>query len=139
MNIFKKWKELKEEWIRDLNIDNILNLTFNYKRIEIKEPLILAGTIYIIKDSSYGLIFFVKKDNWKKYIGINRYYLSDSQGNDFPKNGLYKTDNLSKGIASCYKSSIPKELIEEMFDELIKYKDDIKESLEIAIKEEFYK
>ena len=31
------------------------------------------------------------------------------------------------------------ELIKEIEDELIKYKDDIKESLEIAIKEEFYK
>ena len=57
----------------------------------------------------------------------------------FPHDNLYKTDDLNKGIVSCYKSSIPKELIEEMFDELIKYKNDIKESFEIAIKEEFYK
>lgn len=87
----------------------------------------------------YGLIFFVKKDNWKKYIGVNRDCLGDSQGNDFSSDSLYKTDNLSKGMVSCCKSSIPKELIKETEDELIKYKDDIKESLEIAIKEEFYK
>ena len=136
MNIFKKWKEnIKRDWDKN----KVLYYSYKYRNVYIKTPLILAGTIYIIKDSSYGLIFFVKKDNWKKYIGINRDYLSDSQGNDFPKDGLYKTDNLSKGIASCYESSIPKELIDEMFDELIKYKDDIKESLEIAIKEEFYK
>lgn len=131
MNIFKKWKEnIKRYW----NKDEVLYYSYKYRNVYIKTPLILAGTIYIIKDSSYGLIFFVKKDNWKKYIGINRTYLSDS-----PKDSLYKTDNLSKGIVSCYESLIPKELIEEMFDELIKYKDDIKESLGIAIKEEFYK
>ena len=136
MNIFKKWKEnIKRDWDKN----GVLYYSYKYRNVYIKTPLILAGTIYIIKDSSYGLIFFVKKDNWKKYIGINRTYLSDSQGNDFPKDSLYKTDNLNKGIVSCYESSIPKELIEEMFNELIKYKDDIKESLEIAIKEEFYK
>ena len=136
MNIFKKWKEnIKREWDKN----GVLYYSYKYRNVYIKTPLILAGTIYIIKDSSYGLIFFVKKDNWKKYIGVNRDYISDSLGNDFPKDSLYKTDNLSKGIVSCYESSIPKELIEEMFDELIKYEDDIKESLEIAIKEEFYK
>lgn len=136
MNILKKWKEnIKRDWDKN----GVLYYSYKYKNVYIKTPLILAGTIYIIKDSSYGLIFFVKKDNWKKYIGVNRDYLSDSQGNDFPKDSLYKTDDLSKGIVSCYESSIPKELIEEMFDELIKYTDDIKESLEIAIKEEFYK
>lgn len=136
MNIFKKWKEnIKRDW----NKNEVLYHSYKYRNVYIKTPLILAGTIYIIKDSSYGLIFFVKKDNWKKYIGVNRTYLSDSQGNDFSRDSLYKTDNLNKGIVSCYESSIPKELIDEMFDELIKYKDDIKESLEIAIKEEFYK
>ena len=136
MNIFKKWKEnIKRDWDKN----GVLYYSYKYRNVYIKTPLILAETIYIIKDSSYGLIFFVKKDNWKKYIGVNRNYISDSQGNDFPKDSLYKTDNLSKGIVSCYESSIPKELIDEMFDELIKYKDDIRESLEIAIKEEFYK
>ena len=136
MNIFKKWKEnIKRDWDKN----GVLYYSYKYRNVYIKTPLILAGTIYIIKDSSYGLMFFVKKDNWKKYIGVNRDYLSNSLGNDFPKDSLYKTDNLSKEIVSCYESSIPKELIDEMFDELIKYKDDIKESLEIAIKEEFYK
>ena len=136
MNIFKKWKEnIKRNW----NKNDVLYYSYKYKNVYIKTPLILAGTIYIIKDSSYGLIFFVKKDSWKKYIGVNRTYLSDFLGNDFSSDSLYKSDDLNKGIVSCYESSIPKELIEEMFDELIKYKDDIKESLEIAIKEEFHK
>lgn len=139
MIIFKKWKEFKEKYKRHCDKYTVLDYTYDYKNVVIRTPHIIAGTIYIIKDSSYGLIFFVKKDNWKKYIGVNRNYLSDSQGNDFPKDSLYKTDNLSKRIVSCYESSIPKELIKETEDELIKYKDDIKESLEIAIKEEFYK
>lgn len=59
MNIFKKWKELKEKWIRWLNINYVLNLTFNYKRTEIKEPIII-NDIYIVKNND-DLIFFVKK------------------------------------------------------------------------------
>lgn len=139
MNIFKKWKEFKEKYKRHCDKYTVLDYTYDYKNVVIRTPHILAGTIYIIKDSSYGLIFFVKKDNWKKYIGVNRTYLSDSQGDNFSSDNLYKADDLNKGISYCYESSIPKELIEEMFDELIKYKDDIKESLEIEIKEEFYK
>ena len=53
----------------------------------------------------------LKKDNWKKHIGVNRDWLSDSQGNDFPHDHLYKTSDL-KNITSCYKSDIPKEMIE---------------------------
>ena len=136
MNIFKMWKELKEKWIRWSNIDDILNLTYNYKRIEIKEPIIVDN-IYIVKHND-DLMFFIKKDNWKKYIGVNRDWLEDSQGNDFPHDHLYKTSDL-KNITSCYKSDIPKEIIEEMHDELIKYKDDLKNILEDKKKEEFYK
>lgn len=135
MNFFKKWKELKEKWIRWSNIDDVLNLTYNYKRIEIKEPIIIDD-IYIAKHND-DLIFFVKKDNWKKYIGANRDWLEDSQGNDFSHDHLYKTSDL-KNITSCYKSDIPKEIIEEMHDELIKHKDDLKNILENIKKEEFY-
>jgi hypothetical protein len=135
MNIFKKWKELKEEWIRWSNIDDVLNLTYDYKRIEIKEPIIIDD-IYIVKHDD-GLIFFVKKDNWKKYIGVNRDWLEDSMGNDFSHDHLFKTSDL-KNITSCYKSDIPKEMIEEMENELMKNKDDLKNILECAKKEEFY-
>lgn len=135
MNIFKKWKELKEKWKRWSNVDDVLNLTFNYKKIEIKEPIIIDN-IYIIKHND-NLIFFVKKDNWKKHIGVNRDWLEDSQGNDFPHDNLYKISDL-KNITSCYESDVPKEMIKEMHDELIKYKDDLKNILEDKKKEEFY-
>lgn len=59
MNIFKKWKELKEKWIKRSNVDCVLNLTYNYKRIEIKEPIIIDD-VCIVKHNDY-LIFFVKK------------------------------------------------------------------------------
>ena len=136
MNIFKKWKELKEKWIRWSNIDNVLNLTYNYKRIEIKEPISI-NDIYIVKHND-DLIFFVKKDNWKKYIGPNRDWLEDSQGNDFSHDNLYKTSDL-KNIKSCHESDIPKEIIEEMYDKLIEHVDDLKNILENKKKEEFYK
>lgn len=112
-----------------------MNLTYNYKRIEIKEPIIIDD-IYIVKHND-DLIFFVKTNNWKKYIGVNRDWLSDLQGNDFPHDHLYKTSDL-KNIISCYKSDIPKEIIEEMHDELIKHKDDLKNIIEDKKKEEFY-
>lgn len=138
MNIFKVWKEVKKRYKRCCDKYTVLDYSYDYKNVDIRTPQILAGIIYIIKNSSYGLIFFVKKDNWKKYIGVNRDWLFDSQGNDFYQDHLYKSIDL-KEIKSCYESDIPKEMIEEMFDELIKYKYDIKESLEITIKEEFYK
>lgn len=136
MNIFKKWKELKEKWIRWSNIDNILNLTYNYKNIEIEKPIII-GNIYIVKDKN-DLIFFVRKDNWKKYIGINRDWLEDSQGNDFSHDNLYKTSDL-KNIKFCHESDVPKEIIEEMYDKLIEHIDALKNILEDKKKEEFYK
>ena len=136
MNIFKKWKELKEKWIKRSNVDYVLNLTYNYKRIEIKEPIIIDD-IYIVKHNDY-LIFFVKKSNWKKYIGVNRDWLEESQGNDFSHDHLYKTSDL-KNITFCYKSDIPKEIIEEMHDKLIEHTDDLKNILENKKKEEFYK
>lgn len=136
MNIFKKWKELKEKWKRHSNVYDILNFTYDYERIEINNPIIIDD-ICIVKHNN-DLIFFVKKDNWKKYIGINRDWLSDSQGNDFSCDHLYKTSDL-KNIIFCYKSDVPKEIIEEMYDELIKHKDDLKNILEDKKKEEFYK
>lgn len=136
MNIFKKWKELKEKWIRWSNINDVLNLTYDYKRTEIEE-LIIIDDIYIVKNKD-DLIFFVKKFNWKKYIGINRDWLEDSQGNDFSQDHLYKTSDL-ENIKSCYKSDVPKEMIEEMYDKLIEHVDDLKNILENKKKEEFYK
>lgn len=101
MNIFKKWKELKEKWKRYSDIHDVLNLTFNCKRIEIKEPIIIDD-IYIVKHND-DLIFFVKKDNWKKYIGMNRDWLEDSQGNNFSHNHLYKTSDLKNILESAKK------------------------------------
>jgi hypothetical protein len=54
----------------------------------------------------------LKKIIGKKYIGVNRDWLEDSQGNDFSHDNLYKTSDL-KNITSCYKSDVPKEIIEE--------------------------
>lgn len=136
MNLFRKWREYKKQWINHCTICGILNLTYDYKNIELGSP-IQVNNIYILKKKN-DLIFFVKKDNWKKYIGINRDWFTDSWGNDFSNDHLYKSTDLKK-IKKCYESDIPKELIEETFDELIKYKDDLKSILEDKKKEEFYK
>ncbi len=135
MKFFRKWKEYKERLIKRSKIYDILNLTYDYKNIELGSP-IQVNNIYILKKKN-DLMFFVKKDNWKKYIGMNRDWLTDSWGNDFSNDHLYKSTDLKK-IKRCYESDVPKELIEEMFDELIKYKDDLKNILEDKKKEEFY-
>lgn len=129
VNIFKKWK-------KHCTSCDILNLTYDYKNIELGSS-IQVNNIYILKKKN-DLIFFVKKDNWKKYIGVNRDWLTDLYGKAFSNNCLYKSTDLKK-IKRCYESDIPKELIEETFDELIKYKDDLKSILEDKKKEEFYK
>lgn len=126
MYIFDDLKELNRQWKRWLNIKDILKLTRTYRKIEIKEPIIIDD-IYII-EYCYRLVFFVKKDNWKKYIGVS--LDEDSYYN------LYKTSDL-KNIEYCFKSDIPKNLIHEIYDELIKHMDDLKNILEDKKKEEF--
>ena len=136
MYLFKKWREYKKQWIKHYTICSVLNLTYDYKNIELNSS-IQVNNIHILKKKN-DLIFFVKKNNWKKYIGVNRDWLTDLCGNDFSNDHLYKSIDLKK-IKRCYESDIPKELIEETFDELIKYKDDLKSILEDKKKEEFYK
>ncbi len=135
MNLFRKWKEHKEQWIRYCKIYDVLNLTDDYKNVEFDN--IIYENIYIVKRND-DLIFFVKKDNWKKYIGMNRNWLTDSQDGSFSHDHLYKSVDLKK-IIDCYESDIPKELLNEVFDELIKYKNELKNILENKKKEEFYK
>ncbi len=74
------------------------------------------------------MVFFVKKDNWKKYIGVSL--------NEVSYYNLYKTSDL-KNIEYCCKSDIPENLIHEMYDELIKHMDDLKNTFENKKKEEF--
>lgn len=126
MYIFDDLKELNRQWKRWLNIKDILKLTRTYRKIEIKEPIVIDD-IYII-NYCYSLVFFVKKDNWKKYIGVS--LNEDSYYN------LYKTSDL-KNIEYCCKSDIPENLIHEMYDELIKHMNDLKNIFENKKKEEF--
>lgn len=126
MYIFDDLKELNRQWKRWLNIKDILKLTRTYRKIEIKEPIVIDD-IYII-NYCYSLVFFVKKDNWKKYIGVSL--------NEVSYYNLYKTSDL-KNIKHCCKSDIPENLIHEMYDELIKHMDDLKNTFENKKKEEF--
>lgn len=126
MYIFDDLKELNRQWKRWLNIKDILKLTRTYRKIEIKEPIVIDD-IYII-NYCYSLVFFVKKDNWKKYIGVSL--------NEVSYYNLYKTSDL-KNIEYCCKSDIPENLIHEMYDELIKHMDDLKNTFENKKKEEF--
>lgn len=126
MYIFDDLKELNRQWKRWLNIEDVLKLTHTYRKIEIKEPIVIDD-IYII-NYCYSLVFFVKKDNWKKYIGVRL--------NEDACYNLYKSSDL-KNIEYCCKSDIPKNLINEMYDELIKHLDDLKNILENKKKEEF--
>ena len=126
MNIFKKLiKNIKRDW----DISEICYYAEIYREIEIKEPIKIKDNIYAVKYSN-DLLFFVKESNWKKYIGIKRVFLESSS-----YDGFYKSNDL-KHIIDC--KNIPSEMIEEMYDELIMHKDEIKNILENKKKEEFY-
>lgn len=135
MNIIKK---LINFYKYNRNQEEVLDLTYRYRNIELKSFHILAGTIYIFKDNKDRLMFFVKKPGWKKCLGVRRDYV---EGLTCPvsKTYFYKSDCKFKDIESVDTDIVPEELIKQMFDELIKYKDDIHESLDIAIRDEFYK
>lgn len=123
MYIFDDLKELNRQWKRWLNIKDVLKLTHTYRKIEIKEPIVIDD-IYII-NYCCSLVFFVKKDNWKKYIGVR--LNEDACYNLYADScyNLYKSSDL-KNIEYCCKSDIPKNLINEMYVELIKHLDDLK-------------
>lgn len=135
MNIIKK---LIDFYKYNRNREEVLDLIYRYRNIELKSFHILAGTIYILKDNKYRLMFFVKKQGWKKCLGVRRDYVEGLTG-VVSKTYFYKSDCKFKDIESVDTDIVPEELIKQMFDELIKYKDDIHESLDIAIRDEFYK
>lgn len=126
MNIFKKLiKNIKRDW----DISEICYYAEIYREIEIKEPIKIKDNIYAVKYSN-DLLFFVKESNWKKYIGIKRVFLESSSYDVY-----YKSNDL-KHIIDC--KNIPSEMIEEMYDELIMHKDEIKNIFENKKKAEFY-
>ena len=127
MSLFKRWKE---NFIRNININEVLYYAKEYREIEIEKPIKVNEEIYIVKYAS-DLIFFMKKSNWKKYIGVRKVYLEDSAYDAY-----YKSDDL-KDITNC--NDIPSEMTEEMYDELVKYKDEIHSLLGKTKHEEFYK
>ena len=95
--------------------------------------------LFHLKRWNLPCLVYVKKDNWKKYIGVNRERCCDVEGNNFFSDHLYKTSDL-KNIIEIYKySDVPKELIKETHDELFEHIDDLKNILENKKKEEFYK
>ena len=73
----------------------------------------------------------VKKSNWKKYISIKRDFHGGINYDTY-----YKSNDL-RDIINC--KDIPSEMIEEMYEELIMHRDEIKNILENKKKEEFYK
>jgi hypothetical protein len=128
MNIFKKCVEnIKRDW----NISEVFYYAKIYDEVEIenKKPIKINDKVYVVRYSD-DLIFFVKEANWKKYIGVKRIYLEDSQYDIY-----YKSSDL-KNIKNC--RDIPIEMIEIMYDELIKYKNDINSALQVIKNEEFY-
>ena len=126
MNIFKKLiKNVKRDW----DISEICYYAEIYREIEIKEPIKIKDNIYVVKYCD-DLLFFVKESNWKKYIGVKRVFLESSSYDVY-----YKSNDL-KHIINC--KNIPSEMIEEMYDELIMHRDEIKNILEDKKNEEFY-
>ena len=76
-------------------------------------------------------VLFVRMPDWRKYLGVKRDWEVDSSGCEFPIDTYYKGNNITHDI--------PRDLIEEMYDELIRHKDEIKEYLEYKLKAEYFK
>lgn len=141
MWLTEKWKKFRETLKRNKEIYSIYNLTSDYNFIPLNKLSQITDTIFITKHNN-DLILLVKKTNWNKYMGIHRTWLCDSQGNDFTHDNLYEAifiegRKISMGIS--YPSRVPKEIINEMYDELIKNKTVIIDFLKQKVKEIYYK
>jgi len=138
--LIDEFKNMKDRIKRYTDKESVLDLTYNYNHVYLDKVYSISDTVSVEKNKN-DLILFVKKPNWKKCIGIHRDYLSDSQGNDFPTDSLYKgtITEYSTSVQFVYGYNVPNKLVTEMFDELIRYKNDIEEFLKQKIKEEYYK
>ena len=141
------WKNFKNQIIRNENIRKLLNMTDYYNnKVSIKDKMLNIPTtdIYLIKKDDI-LIFAVKKDDWKKYIGIHRTWLMDMSGNEFSNDTFFKIQYYTNAkdkefytVIPTNKKDIPTDLIESMYDELIENIMLIRIELEKLIHEEFY-
>lgn len=141
MWLTEKWKKFRKTLKRNKEIYSIYNLTSDYNFIPLNKLSQITDTIFITKHNN-DLILLVKKPNWKKYMGIHRTWLCDSQGNDFTNDNLYEAvfiDGRKVSMEISYPSRVPKEVITEMYDELIKNKTVIIDFFKQTVKEIYYK
>lgn len=126
-NRIRQWKaDIK----RNCDKAEILGLTYKYRTVELLGEEKVTANIKAanINDS---LVLLVRMPDWRKYLGVRREWEVDSSGCEFPIDTYYKDKNTAHDI--------PQQLIEEMFDELIEHKDEIKEYLEYKLKAEYFK
>lgn len=130
----EKWKSFKESIIRENKIFDVLYLMKKYNNVKFEELIQINNSdCYIIKRCDF-LYFAVKKPNWKNYVGIHRSFYDDLSQDTYC---TIDFNNLKFDIK--FKEDIPKEVINELYDELIKNSDSIQQELELIIKKEYYK
>lgn len=129
--LFEKFRKEKQRR-RDLN--EILSMTELYGTIQ--HEIIKAGDVYIYKHGDRQIIF-VKKDGWKKYVGIGRIRVSDSQGGYFVFDDFYESKYL-KGALGRIDESIPEEIRKAVVDTLIENKQEITEAFNRLYRDEWY-
>lgn len=136
MKLIEKIKKFKK-YMQDKNIlYDVLYLTYEYRNIEMDKFVQITDTnIYIIKNGD-NVILAVKKPNWKKYIGVSKIWLDDSQGGCFCIHYYKITDN---NIEYTCIDNIPYEMINEMQNEFINNAEEIKKTFETLKYVEYYK
>ena len=129
--LFEKFRKEKQRR-RDLN--EILSMTDLYGTIQ--HEVIKAGDVYIYKHDDRQIIF-VKKDGWKKYVGIGRVTLCDYQGGTFACDDFYESKYF-KGALRHIDESIPEEIRKAVVDTLIEHKQELTEAFNKLFRSEWY-
>lgn len=129
---FEKWKSFKDSIIKENKIYDVLCLIKKYNNVKIDKPIrVRNSNCYLIKNND-NLYLTVKKSDWKNYIGVHKSFYEDWRI-------IYCTIDNDLKFEFKIKEDIPKEIIEQLYDELIDNFYFIKEELELKIREEYYK
>ena len=126
----KNFSEKHRKIIRNEVVETILRLLYFKSETDITE-IDIGNGLKLIKNKGY-IIAATKKDGWKNSIGV---YVNSCYDNWY-HNYCVVTDK-SK-VKHKQSDSIPREMIEQLYDDICDNSEKIKEVIERAKHEEYY-
>ncbi len=128
-SFMKTLRQFRYECKRNESVNNLLKKIYGLGNINVESPLKISDTVWIVNIKE--VIICVRKEGWKKYIGLsvndcmdvmcyNKFVLGD----DFKK-----VSNPPK---------IPDDMIEETYDEIYKCINEITKRLNEKYNEDYY-